>query len=157
MKRVLTAPLAAPLATLLAALAMPAAAEEVGCVTTAWKMIGPNHKVCVQAFTDPKVPGIVCHIGQAKTGGISGALRMAEDPTNFSLACTQAGAIDLPEDLPKQETVFTESTSITFKETRVERLWDKANQTLIYLAISRKLIDGAPVNAISSVPVWRWK
>ncbi|MBI5329075.1 MAG: CreA family protein [Betaproteobacteria bacterium] len=140
---------------LLFPLALPAAAENVGCVTTAWKMIGPNHKVCVEAFTDPKIPGLVCHISQAKTGGISGALRMAEDPTQFSLSCNQIGAIDMPEDLPQQETVFSESTSLVFKETRVERLWDKANLTLIYLAISRKLIDGAPVNAISAVPVWR--
>ena len=52
--------------------------------------------------------------------------------------------------------MFTEDTSIFFKETRVIRLWDEANRTLIYLAISRKLIDGAPANSISTVPVMPW-
>ena len=36
------------------------------------------------------------------------------------------------------------------------RLWDKANTTLVYLAISRKIIDGAPANAISTVPIQPW-
>ena len=36
------------------------------------------------------------------------------------------------------------------------RLWDEANKTLVYLAISRKLIDGAPANSISTVPVMPW-
>jgi len=58
--------------------------------------------------------------------------------------------------LPESETVFSEDTSLLFKETRIVRMWDKANGTLIYLAISRKLIDGAPANSISTVPVMPW-
>ena len=54
------------------------------------------------------------------------------------------------------ETVFTEDTSVLFKETRIVRMWDAANHTLIYLAISRKLIEGAPMNSISTVPVMPW-
>ena len=51
----------------------PAAAfaEQVGCVTTEWKLIGANHKVCVESFNDPKVPGVTCHVSQARTGGVS--------------------------------------------------------------------------------------
>jgi CreA protein len=62
----------------------------------------------------------------------------------------------LPTKLPKDEEVFSEDTSLLFKETRVMRLWDQANKTLVYLAISRKLINGAPVNSISTVPVMNW-
>lgn len=58
--------------------------------------------------------------------------------------------------LPKEEIVFTEDTSILFKETRILRMWDEANRTLVYLAISRKLIEGAPANSISTVPVMPW-
>lgn len=130
-----------------------AQAEEVGCVTTAWKLIGANHKVCIDAFSDPKVPGVTCHVSQAKTGGISGTLGLAQDPSQFSLACRQTGPITLPSKLPKDETVFSEDTSILFKETRVVRLWDEAHKTLVYVAISRKLIDGLPANSISTVPV----
>ena len=146
-----------PVAALaLAGLSPPASAEEIGCVTTAWKLLGANHKVCVEAFEDPKIPGVTCHVSQARTGGLSGTFGLAQDPSQFSLACRQTGPITLPEKLPKEATVFTEDTSIFFKETRVMRLWDEANHTLVYLAISRKLIDGAPANSISTVPVMPW-
>ncbi len=143
-------------ATLIVGASLPAAAENIGCVTTSWKLIGANHKVCVEAFGDPKIPGVTCHVSQAKTGGISGSLGLAEDPTQFSLACRQTGPITLLEKMPKQDEVFSEDTSLLFKETRVLRLWDEAHKTLVYLAISRKLIDGAPANAISTVPVMTW-
>lgn len=137
-------------------LSLPAAADTVGCVTTAWKLIGANHKVCVEAFADPKVPGVTCHVSQARTGGVAGALGVAQDPSQFSLACRQTGPIALPAKLAKEETVFSEDTSLLFKETRVIRMWDEANRTLVYLAISRKLIEGAPANSVSTVPVMPW-
>jgi CreA protein len=135
---------------------MPAQAETVGCVTTAWKLVGANHKVCVEAFHDPKVTGVTCHVSQARTGGVAGSFGLAQDPSQFSLACRQTGPISWQNKLPKDEEVFSEDTSILFKETRVIRLWDEANRTLVYLAISRKLIDGAPANSISTVPVMHW-
>ncbi len=134
-----------------------ASAETVGCVTTAWKLLGANHRVCVEAFGDPKVPGVTCHVSQARTGGISGSLGLAEDPSQFSLACRQTGPITLPDKLPKDEVVFSEDTSILFKETRVVRLWDAQHRTLVYLGISRKLVEGAPANSISTVPVMPWR
>jgi CreA protein len=138
-------------------LSTDALAEEVGCVTTAWKLIGANHKVCVQAFDDPKVQGVSCHISQAKTGGIAGAFGVAEDPSQFSIACRQVGPIVIQGKLPKQETAFSEDTSLLFKETRITRLFDAKRNTLVYLAISRKLIEGAPANSISTVPIMPWR
>ena len=135
---------------------VPASAEKIGCVTTEWKLLGANHKICIESFGDPKIPGVTCHVSQAKTGGVSGSLGLAQDPSQFSLACRQTGPITLPEKLPKETVVFTEDTSIFFKETRVVRLWDATNRTLVYLAISRKLIDGAPANSISTVPIMPW-
>lgn len=140
----------------LALLTSSAFADEVGCVTTAWRLIGANHRVCVEAFHDAKVPGVTCHVSQAKTGGVKGSLGLAEDPSQFSLACRQTGPITLPAKLPESETVFSEDTSLVFKETRVTRLWDSANNTLVYLAISRRVIEGAPANSISTVPVMPW-
>jgi len=133
-----------------------ASAEPVGCVTTAWKLVGANHKVCVEAFGDPRVSGVTCHVSQARTGGLSGTLGLAQDPSQFSLDCRQTGPIVLPARLPKEEIIFTEDTSILFKETRIVRMWDEPNRTLVYLAISRKLIEGAPANSISTVPVMQW-
>ena len=143
-------------AVLLALAAGGAVADEVGCVTTTWKLIGANHKVCVEAFHDAKVPGVTCHVSQARTGGVSGSLGLAQDPSQFSLACRQTGPIALPARLPESETVFSEDTSLVFKETRIVRMFDKDNNTLVYLAISRKLIEGAPANSISTVPVMPW-
>lgn len=148
MKRLLT------VLTLLAAL--PAAGEEIGCVTTAWKLLGANHRVCIEAFDDPKIPGVTCHVSQARTGGVKGSLGLAEDPSQFSLACRQVGPIALPARLPDDETVFSDDTSLIFKETKVTRLVDRKRNVLVYLAISRRVIEGAPANAISTVPVQPW-
>ena len=137
-------------------ISLPACAEEIGCVTTTWKLVGANHRVCVSAFDDPRVPGVTCHVSQARTGGISGSLGMAEDPSQFSLACRQVGPIALPANLPKEEAVFSENTSMLFKETKVTRMFDEKRRVLVYLAISRKVIEGAPANAISTVPIQPW-
>jgi CreA protein len=140
----------------LASLSSAVMAEEIGCATTTWKLIGSNHKVCVQAFDDPKVPGVACHISQAKTGGIAGTFGVAEDPSQFSIACRQIGPIVLKDKLPKEETAFTEDTSLFFKETKVIRMFDEKRNTLVYVAISRKVIEGAPANSISTVPIMPW-
>lgn len=131
-----------------------AADGELDCVTTAWKLLGANHRICVSAFTDPDIPGVACYISQAKTGGISGSLGLAEDPSNFAISCSQVGPIIIPENLPKQANVFKESTSVFFKATRVVRMWDKERNTLVYLAISKRIIEGSPFNAVSTVPVF---
>lgn len=145
---------------LLAALALPAsfsvAAEEIGCATTTWKLIGANHRVCVYAYDDPRIPGVTCHVSQARTGGVKGSFGLAEDPSQFSLACRQVGPINLPARLPEDETVFSEDTSLIFKETKITRFLDKQRNVLVYLAISRKIIEGAPANAISTVPIQPW-
>lgn len=132
-------------------------AEEIDCITTTWKLIGANHKVCIQAFDDPKVEGVSCHISQAKKGGVKGALGLADDPSQFSIACRQVGPIVIKDRFPTQEVAFSSNTSLFFKETRVTRLFDDKRNTLIYVAISRKLIDGAPANSISTVPIMPWK
>src|SRR5574343_2045204 len=144
----------APFASLLLLATLTSAqAENVGCVTTAWKFWGANHKVCVEAFEDPKVPGVTSHVSHARTGGVKGTLGLAEDPSQFSLACRQTGPITLPAKLPDNEVVFSEDTSIFFKETKIHRFFDAKRNVLVYMAISRKIIEGAPANAISTVPI----
>jgi len=147
-------------ASLLAALVLPLAAfaadNEIGCATTTWMLIGANHRVCVYAYDDPKIPGVTCHVSQARTGGIKGSFGMAEDPSQFSLACRQIGPITLPAKLPEDEVVFSEDTSILFKETKIHRFLDAKRKVLVYLAISRKIVEGAPANAISTVPIQPW-
>ncbi len=134
-----------------------ARADDLACVSTTFKMLSPNDKVCVSEFDDPKVPGVTCHISQARKGGWGQPLGLNEDPSNFSVACRQTGPISVDiSKLPKTEEAFTEKTSIFFKATRIYRLPDQKHNTLIYLAISSKLINGSPANAISTVPIMPW-
>ncbi len=138
-------------------IARPASAEDISCVSTTFRLLGANDKVCVSAFDDPKVPGVACHISQARTGGISGSLGLAEDPSRFSIACRQIGPITVELDkLGDREEVYSERTSVFFKRTHVYRVVDKKRNTLVYLAISDKLVDGSPQNSISTVPVMPW-
>jgi CreA protein len=132
-------------------------ADDISCVSTAFRLFGRNDKVCVSAFDDPKVPGVACHISQARTGGFGGSFGLAEDPSRFSIACRQIGSIvtDLDK-LDPNEKVYSEHTSVFFKHTNVFRIVDKKRNTLVYLAISDKLIDGSPQNAISTVPIMPW-
>ena len=147
--RALIRPLLATFALLLAAL--PAAAEDLDCVTTEWKLLGANHKVCVSAFDDPDVPCVTCYMSQARTGGVSGAVGLAEDPSEFSLDCRQTCPITIPEKFPKKKKVFSEGTSILFKDTEVSRLYDAKRKALVYLAVSRRIVSGSPKNSISTV------
>jgi CreA protein len=133
-----------------------ARADDVGCTSTTFHLFSPNDKVCVQAFDDPRVPGVTCHISQAKTGGWKGAIGVAEDPSRFSIACHQTGPISLPEGLPREESVFSESTSLVFKNTKVVRMYDQKRNTLIYVAISKRVLEGSPMNALSAVPIIPW-
>jgi CreA protein len=145
-------------ALLCLSLATPARAKdgELGCVTTTWKLLGANHKVCVSSFRDPEVAGVVCHLSQARTGGVKGSVGLAEDVSEFSLSCVQTGPIPAGLQLPEQKEVFTERTSLIFKGTHVVRMFDRENNTLVYLAISRKVVDGSPRNAVSNVAISPW-
>ncbi len=132
-------------------------ADDLACVSTTFKLLSPNDKVCVSEFDDPKVPGVTCHISQARKGGWGQPLGLNEDPSNFSVACRQTGPITVDiSKLPREEEAFTEKTSIFFKATRIYRLPDEKRHTLVYLAISSKLINGSPANAISTVPIMPW-
>jgi CreA protein len=109
-------------------------------------------------FEDPQVPGIVCDISQARKGGWGQPLGLNEDPSNFSVVCRQIGPIDVDlTKLRENEEVFSQKTSIFFKTTRIYRLVDKPRNTLVYLAISTKIINGSPANAISAVPIMQWQ
>jgi CreA protein len=137
--------------------ATPTRADDLSCVSTTFRFLGANDKVCVSAFDDPKVPGVACDISQARTGGVKGSFGLAEDPSRFSLSCRQVGPVSTDiSKLPDEESVYSERTSVFFKHTRVFRIVDKKRNTLVYLAISDKIIEGSPQNAISSVPIMPW-
>lgn len=137
--------------------AASAFADELDCASTTFRIMGANDKVCVSGFDDEKVGGVTCYVSQARTGGMKGMVGVAEDPSRFSLSCNQTGPItaDLSK-LKKREEVYSERTSLFFKSTHVYRIVDAKRKTLVYLAISDKIVEGSPYNAVSSVPVMSW-
>lgn len=145
------------LAAALATLGGAAAAEEIGQVTTAFKILGANHRIVVEAFDDPKVEGVACYVARARTGGISGSLGLAEDTSDASIACRQVGPIAFRGELEDGEEVFGRRASVLFKRIQVVRFFDEARNVLVYLTYSDKLVDGSPKNSISAVAVQPWQ
>lgn len=143
-------------AAALLALPMLASAEVVGEVSTVFKMLGPNDKIVVEAFDDPKVSGVTCYLSRAKTGGVKGGLGLAEDRAEASIACRQVGPIEFKGTLKDGEEVFKERTSLVFKTMQVVRFFDKTRNTLVYLVYSDRIIEGSPQNAVTAIPILPW-
>ena len=136
-------------------LARPVRADAIGSVDTVFKLIGPDHKIVVDAYDDPRVNGVTCYVSRAKTGGVSGALGLAEDKSEAAIACRQVGPISVPQPLEQQEEVFNERLSIVFKRLRVVRMVDVKRNTLVYMTYSDRLVEGSPQNSVTAVPVDR--
>lgn len=156
MKKSVT-PVGLPLAVLAAGflLLSSAGAAPIGEVDTVFKLIGPDHKIVVDAHDDPAVAGVTCYVSRAKTGGIKGALGLAEDKSEASIACRQVGPISFAKPIPVQEEVFSERISLVFKKIRIVRMVDKARNTLVYLTYSDRVIEGSPQNSVTAVAVDR--
>lgn len=135
--------------------ALPADAERVGEVDTVFKLIGPDHKIVVDAYDDPSVRGVTCYVSRAKTGGIKGGLGLAEDKAEASIACRQTGPISFPKPIPAQDEMYSERISLVFKKLRVVRMVDAPRNTLIYLTYSDRVIEGSPQNSLTAVAVDR--
>lgn len=132
-------------------------ARTVGEVSVKFNLVGPNDKIVVESLKDPKIEGIVCHWSKVTLGGISGAMGMATDPSDASLACRQIGPIRFVERFSKQENIAKESRNFfSFKTMQVVRMCDAESNVLIYLVYSDKIIDGSPKNSVSSVPIQPW-
>lgn len=144
-----------PLFFLLCGLALQAQGQTIGEVDTVFKFIGPDHKIVVDAHDDPKVKGVTCYVSRAKTGGIKGAVGLAEDKSEASIDCRQIGPISFAKPLPLQEEVFSERISLIFKKIRIVRMVDVPRNTLVYLTYSDRVIEGSPQNSVAAVPVDR--
>jgi CreA protein len=130
-------------------------AEQIGEVDTVFILIGPDHKIVVDAYDDPKVAGVTCFVSRAKTGGIKGAFGLAEDKAEASIACRQVGPISFPKPIEQQEEMFNERISLVFKKLRVVRMVDAKRNALVYLTYSDRVIEGSPQNSVTAVAVDR--
>ncbi|MDR4518330.1 MAG: protein CreA [Nitrosomonas sp.] len=148
-------------AVLLFLLSTPLHAEQIGSVSTKFKLLGANDKIVIEAFDDPDIKGATCYLSRAKTGGVSGVVGIAEDTSDASIACRQIGPITLPAEVKNGDAdgdeVFKKSTSLLFKSLQVVRFYDPKRNVLIYLTYSDRIIEGSPKNSISTIPIMPWR
>ena len=142
------------IATALTLFATATAAETVGKVGVDWV----GNDIIIEAVQDPKVQGVTCHLAYFDRSIID---RLSngnwfEDPSNSSIACRQTGPITIG-DIDRSadgENVFSERQSLILKSIRIKRIFDEANNTLIYLAHANELTQGSAKMSISTVPLY---
>lgn len=131
----------------------PALAQtRIGDVDTTFRLLGSNDHVIVDRYDDPGVPNVSCYVSRAATGGVSGSLGLAEDPSRFSIACRATGPVSWPTDLPKKQRIFSAALSVFFKRLEVFRLLDPDKKVILYVVISTRVKEGSPYNSITAVP-----
>src|ERR1700682_6266489 len=128
----------------------------IGSVNTEFKLIGPDHKIVVESYDDPKIEGITVFVSKSQTGGIKGALGLAEDTSDASVAVRQTGPIKVKESFENGEDAVTEQRSVLFKRLHVSRFWDASHRSFVYVVWTDRLINGAPQNSLSAVVAEPW-
>lgn len=146
------------LVSLLAVIALAACgndAEEVGEFYNDWT----GNEIKVDAFADPKVTGVTCHMSHFDRGLIDRVSKgnWFEDPSNASIACRQTGPIVIGDiKLGKSgEEVFRQRQSLIFKTVAVRRIYDEGSNSLLYLVYSRKPVDGSAKMSLSTVALYQ--
>jgi CreA protein len=148
MRRLVLAALAA------STIAAPAYSQtRIDSINTNFRWLGPDDKIVVERYDDPKVQNVSCYMSRAQTGGIKGGIGIAEDPSRFSIACRAVGPVTMPPSLPKSEVIGFASASLFFKSFQIHRAIDPEKHVLIYTVVSTRLINGSPFNSISVVPL----
>ena len=127
-----------------------------GSINTNFRWLGPNDKIVVDGFDDPKIRGVACHLSRAQTGGVKGAIGVAEDTSDASIACRQIGPIQFLGEIKDGEQVFDEHRSLVFKTLQVVRFFDPERNVLVYVSYSDRVIESSSKNSIGTVPIMPW-
>jgi CreA protein len=146
-------------AALVAACTGSAFAEDPDLIfrkSTVFKLLSPDDKLATYGIDDPVIDGVACHFTVPEKGGWSGALGLAEQVSDISLACRQVGPVKFKEKFEQGAIVFRQSRSLFFKRMQIVRGCDTKRNVLIYMVYSDRLIDGSPKNSTSTVPVMPW-
>ena len=131
-----------------------AVAEEVGKVGVDWV----GNDIIVEAIKDPKVDGVTCHVSYFDRSVIDRLHKgnWFEDPSDSSISCRQTGPITIGDiDMSEGgEEVFKQGISLIWKKQVVNRIYDKTNETLIYLSHSRHVQNGSAKMSVTTVPLY---
>ncbi len=117
-----------------------------------------GNEIKLEALKDPKVDGVTCHLAHFDRAFWDRVAKgnWFEDPSNSAISCRQTGPIVIGDiDLDRSgEEVFSQQQSLVFKQLAVRRIYDAANKTLIYVAFSRKPIDGSAKMSTSTISLY---
>ena len=142
------------LGTVFVLAAVPALAEQVGKIGTDWT----GNDIVVEAVQDPKVQGVTCHLTYFSRGLLDRLTQgnWFEDPSNSAIACRQTGPITLGELETDEngEEIFSEGRSVIFKRLAVRRIYDRKNNTLVYVSFTRQVKEGSAKMSVSTVPLF---
>lgn len=123
---------------------------------TKFHLLTPDAKLSTYAIDDPVVDGVACWYTLPSKGGLSGALGLATEVSDVSLACRQDGPIKFKDKFAQGEEVFSQRRSLFFKHMQIVRGCDARRNVLVYMVYTDKLVDGSPKNSTSAVPVMPW-
>jgi CreA protein len=144
----------AVLAAIAVGAALPAFAQQVGEVGVDWL----GNDIIIEAVPDPKVQGVTCHVSYFERGMVDRLQKgnWFEDPSDSSISCRQTGPITIGDISMGEdgEEIFNQGISLIWKQQVVNRIYDKANDTLVYLSHSRQVQDGSAKMSLTTVPLY---
>jgi CreA protein len=127
--------------------------REVGSVGVDWT----GNDISIDALADPQVDGVVCHLAYFNRSFIDRVSQgnWFEDPSYSALDCSVTGPITIGKISTKAggEEIFKEGRSLVWKSLRVSRIYDAANNSLIYLAHAREIQQGSGKMSLSVIPL----
>jgi CreA protein len=128
--------------------------EEVGEFSNDWL----GNEVKVVALKDPKVDGVTCHLAHFDRGFWDrvGNGEWFTNPSNSSIACRQTGPIAMRDVAQGEagEAVFNQRQSLVFRNMTVRRIYDAANESLLYVAYTRRPARGSAEISISTISLY---
>lgn len=127
--------------------------RSVGSVGVDWT----GNDIAIDAVADPQVQGVVCHLAYFNRSFLDRLSQgnWFEDPSYSALDCSVVGPITIGTIATRAggEEIFKEGRSLIWKSLRVTRVYDAANNALIYLAHSRELQQGSAKMSLSVIPL----
>ena len=116
-----------------------------------------GNDIAIEAVEDPEVKGVVCHVAYFNRSLIDRLQQgnWFEDPSYSAIDCAVSGPVTVGNISLSAggDEIFKQQRSLIFKSLRITRIYDKANNTLLYLAHARELQLGSGKMSLSSVPL----
>lgn len=128
-------------------------AQDVGKISVDWT----GNDVVIEAVEDPDVKGVVCHLAYFNRSLIDKLQQgnWFEDPSYSAIDCAASGPVTVGNISTSAggEEIFKQQRSLIWKSLRISRVYDKTNNSLVYLAHARELQMGSGKMSLSVVPL----